>query len=126
MSDMSSPTPTPPAALPPVTSTVTDMRMMTIIIYGLYLAATFLTAGVAGIIGVILAYVKRDDAKGTVWESHIENAIQAFWIFLIGAVVGWMCVFILIGFIILPLVYLYFLYRVIKGLILAIDSKPYA
>ncbi|HEV2652080.1 MAG TPA: hypothetical protein VGU69_12530 [Rhizomicrobium sp.] len=125
MSDTPSPTPPqPPVASAPAIPT--DARTLAIIVYGLYIAAVF-TGGASGLVGVILAYVKRNDTKGTPFESHFENAIQAFWIWLIGFVVGILTSWLLfIGFLIMGAAFIYFLYRSIKGLILAIDSKPYA
>jgi uncharacterized membrane protein len=125
MSDTpSTPPPIPPALT--VTAAPTDARTLAIIVYGLYIAAVF-TGGASGLVGVILAYVKRNDTKGTPFESHFENAIQAFWIWLIGFFVGALTTWLLfIGFLIMAAAFIYFLYRSIKGLILAIDSKPYA
>jgi len=126
MSDTTTPqpSPTPPSVVTP--SPVTDVRTLAIIVYGLYIAALF-TGGASGLVGVVLAYVKRNDTKGTPFESHFENAIQAFWIWLIGFVVGLLTTWLfLIGFLIMLAAFAYFLYRTIKGLILAIDSKPYA
>ena len=45
------------------------------IIYGLY-ALSLVTAGCAALIGVILAYVKRDDMRGTIYENHITYLIK--------------------------------------------------
>jgi uncharacterized membrane protein len=127
MSDTPSPTPpSPPPVIPAAPAIPTDARTLAIIVYGLYIAAVF-TGGASGLVGVILAYVKRADTKGTPFESHFENAIQAFWIWLIGFVVGILTTWLFfIGFLIMGAAFLYFLYRSIKGLILAIDSKPYA
>lgn len=125
MSDTPSPTPPqPPVASAPAIPT--DARTLAIIVYGLYIAAVF-TGGASELVGVILAYVKRNDTKGTPFESHFENAIQAFWIWLIEFVVGILTSWLFfIGFLIMGAAFIYFLYRSIKGLILAINSKPYA
>jgi len=116
-----SPQPPVPAAAP----TETDARTLVIIVYGLYLGALF-CGGISGLIGVVLAYIKRDESQGTIWHSHYENAIQAFWIwlglFVLGIVTSWF----LIGFAVMAVAFLYFIYRTVKGLIAAIDSKPYA
>ena len=101
-----------------------DSRTLVIVLYGLYLGA-LLCVGLSGIAGVILAYIKRDEAKGTVWESHFENAIHAFWIWFALSVVGVLTSWLVVGFFVLIGAYIYFAYRTIKGLIAAIDSKPY-
>jgi uncharacterized membrane protein len=109
----------------PVAAPDSDQRTLAIVVYGLYLGA-LVTSGLAGLAGVILAYIKRDEAKGTIWYSHFENAIQAFWIWLglciVGALTFW---FFFIGFVIAGIGFVYFLYRTVKGLIAAIDSRPY-
>jgi len=118
MSD-AAPQPTLPAA-----SSTDETRMLAIIVYGLYIGAV-LTGGLAGLAGVILAYVKRDQARGTIWQSHFENAIQAFWIWLVMFVVGVATTWLLIGFVVIGVAFIYFLYRTIKGLVAAIESRPY-
>lgn len=102
----------------------TDTRTLAIIVYGLYLGG-IVTSGAATIAGVILAYVKRDESQGTLWYSHFENAIQAFWMGLILFVIGVATAWILIGIPVLIFAGIYFLYRTIKGLVAAIESRPY-
>jgi uncharacterized membrane protein len=101
-----------------------DLRMPAIIIYILYLAAV-ISAGVAGVVGVIVAYVKRDDAKGTIWESHYQNQIETFWIWLGIFVAGCATVWFLVGVPIIIGAFVYFLYRTIRGLLRALENKPY-
>jgi uncharacterized membrane protein len=98
-------------------------RTVAIIVYLLYLAA--LINGLTAVIGVILAYVKRDDARGTVYESHFANAIEVFWIFLIGMLVAVPLCFILIGIPLVLALYVWVLFRTIKGVVRASDGRPY-
>ena len=49
-----------------------DLRTTAIIVYALYLGAA-ISCGIAGIAGVIVAYVKRDDARGTI-DALVLNA----------------------------------------------------
>ena len=102
----------------------TETRTLAIIVYGLYLGAVF-TCGVAGIAGVVIAYIKRDEARGTIWHSHFENAIQAFWIWFVLFVVGIATSWLLIGIVVIGAAFVYFLYRTIKGLLRAIENRPY-
>jgi uncharacterized membrane protein len=69
--------------------------------------------------------VKRDDSIGTPWHSHFENAIHAFWIWLILFAVGIVLSPVLIGIPVIVGAFVYFLYRTIKGLVAAIESRPY-
>ena len=98
-------------------------RTMAIIVYLLYLAA--LINGVTAFIGVIIAYVKRDDAYGSVWETHYANAIEIFWIFFIGMIVVVPLCFVLIGFPMLAVLYIYVIFRTVKGLMRASEGRPY-
>jgi uncharacterized membrane protein len=67
----------------PDAATMTDgredgLRATALIAYGLFLLA--LCNGVTAIAGVILLYVKRAEARGTLWESHFRNLITVFWV----------------------------------------------
>jgi len=93
------------------------------IVWALYIASYF-TAWITGIIGLVIAYVKRGDLVGTPFESHMTSAIRTFWISLIVGVIGVVLCFILIGFLVLGLLALWNLFRVIRGLIYAFDGKP--
>lgn len=98
-------------------------RTTAIIVYLLYLAA--LVNGITAIVGVVLAYVKRDDVRGTIYEGHFSNAIEIFWVFLIGMCIAVPLCFVLVGIPLVILIYVWVLFRTIKGLVRAIDAKPY-
>jgi len=74
--------------------------------------------------GVIYAYLTRQDAAGTVLESHLTWLIRTFWITLIVSVVGIVLLLILIGWLILAAVSLWYIYRIVKGFVLFSDNKP--
>ncbi|MBU6297827.1 MAG: DUF4870 domain-containing protein [Alphaproteobacteria bacterium] len=106
----------------PVSATE-SARTLTIIIYLLYLAA--LVNGLTAIVGVALAYAKREDARGTPYDGHLSNAIEIFWVFLLGMLVAVPLCFVVIG---IPLViglYIWVIFRTVKGLVRAIDGRPY-
>jgi len=109
---------------PPQGAIGADGRLLAIIAYGLFLAG-WPTLHLATIAAVILAYVKRGESAGTIWESHYSNVIHTFWISLLIGVVAFPLCFVLIGIPIMGLMIVWFLYRTIKGLVLAIDNKPY-
>ena len=102
----------------------TDHRILAIIGYGLYLVG-WPCLHMPTVAGVILAYIKRDDARGTIWESHFDNMIETFWISLVVGIVAIPLCFFVIGIPILLGVFVWFLYRTIKGLIRAIEGRPY-
>ena len=79
-----------PAASPdPSGKTPTELaslRQLTLIIYALY-ALSWL-AGVTAIIAIVINYVKREDAVGTIYESHFRWQIRTFWWGLFWLVLG--------------------------------------
>ncbi len=113
---------TMPGAAPSASDT--DHRMIAIIGYALYLVG-WPCLHMPTIAGVILAYIKRDDARGTIWESHFDNMISTFWISLVVGIVAIPLCFVVIGIPILIGVFFWFLYRTIKGLVRAIEGRPY-
>ncbi|HWA04684.1 MAG TPA: hypothetical protein VG819_14280 [Rhizomicrobium sp.] len=110
-----------PAAAPAAQG---DTRLVAIIGYGLYLFG-WPCLHISTIAGLILAYVKRDDTRGTIWESHFDNMIETFWVSLVIGLVAFPLCFFVIGIPIEIGVFLWFLYRTIKGLIRAIENRPY-
>jgi uncharacterized membrane protein len=81
-----------------------------------------------GIIGVIVAYVKRGDSRGTWVESHMTWLISTFWWSTLWAVLGWVLFVTIIGIpfalLLWALVAIWVLYRVIKGVVYFKDQRP--
>lgn len=77
-----------------------EHRKYTLIVYGLY-AFAFLVGGLSAVVGVIIAYIKRNEAYGTVDYSHLQYLIRTFWIAAIGLLVGSLLTLILIGWLVL-------------------------
>jgi uncharacterized membrane protein len=99
-------------------------RGTAILAYVLYLIG-WPTCHLSTIVALILAYVKRGEMRGTIWESHFDNIISTFWITLVlGIVFGLLCI-VFIGIPLIIALGIWFLYRAIKGLVRAIDNKPY-
>ena len=104
--------------------------VIAVISHGFPLGAPLM--GIVGIVGVIVAYVKRDEARGTWVASHLRWLIRTFWFSLIWAVVGWLVLLtlglILIGIPIAFLIWgatsIWVIYRVIRGYLLFKDNKP--
>jgi len=107
----------------PVTYAGTNPQTWAIVVWALFIASYF-TLAITAIVAVIIAYVKRGDVAGTPFESHMTSAIRTFWISLIVGIVGVVLCFILIGFLVLGLLAVWNLFRVIRGLIYALDGKP--
>ncbi len=104
--------------------------VIAIVSSGFPLVAPFL--GLVGIAGLIVAYVKRDDAQGTWVASHLRWLIRTFWFSFLWGVVGGV-VLILLGIVLIGIpiaLFIWFvasiwvLYRVIRGYLLFKDEKP--
>lgn len=87
-------------------------------------AAGFITGGLGNLVAVVLAYVKRDDARGTAYEQHLRWQINTFWGGLAGFVLGWLTLVVLIGFAILFATTIWLIYRIIKGWLALYEGKP--
>ncbi|HEX3484952.1 MAG TPA: hypothetical protein VHT51_07810 [Micropepsaceae bacterium] len=138
--------PAPSSSVPPndAAGGASDLRSLAIVCYVLFLLAG--VNGVTAFIGLIIAYVKRRDALGTVWHSHFSNLILVFWV-MVGAVVlafltwpfaigvaffSWHVfwpsalsfpfVFWFVG---MPLLAVWYYYRLIRGVLRASEERPY-
>jgi uncharacterized membrane protein len=92
------------------------------IIYVLYLVG--LVVGVTAIVGLIMAYVYRDDAPDWL-RTHYELQIRTFWMMLLYAVISGILCLILIGFLLLLVVAVWWIVRCVKGLKYLEQKAPY-
>lgn len=92
------------------------------IVWGLYIASYF-TAFVTMIVGLIIAYVKRGELAGTPFESHMTSAIRTFWISLAAFILGALLLIVGIGFVIWVVLAVWHIFRVIRGMMRAIDGR---
>jgi uncharacterized membrane protein len=99
-----------------------SLKQLTLICYILYALSWF--TGLTGIVAIIINYVKRDETRGTIYESHFDWQIKTFWIGLGVAIVGFITMFILIGFVILFAGAIWSIYRIVKGFLNWNDGKP--
>lgn len=89
------PVPTPPPPPSGVAPGGFDLNYPTIV--SLLYLASFLT-GITGLVGVVLAYVWRSEARDP-WEaSHYTYLINTFWIGLLGTITGIALMIVVIGF----------------------------
>jgi uncharacterized membrane protein len=78
---------------------------------------------ISALIGVIIAYVKVDDAD-PVQQSHFRFQVRTFWIGLLYVAIGTPLCLVLIGFPILGWWLIWSLIRIVKGGLLVIENKP--
>lgn len=101
-----------------------DQKALVVVCYVLFILG--IVNGLTALVGVIVAHLKRGRSAGTIWHSHYDNMILVFWVGLVVFIAGWLLQWVLIGFIVLGVLAVWYLYRTVRGLILAGDGKPYA
>ena len=99
-----------------------SLRHLTLVGY-LLNAAGFLF-GITWFIAIVLNYIKRDDADGTLYASHFTWQIRTFWWGVLWASLGTLTLLLGVGFAVLVVAYLWVIYRVVKGFIYWSDEKP--
>jgi uncharacterized membrane protein len=133
------------AAQSPEAAAHSEARLFALICYGLYFAAILFF--VTGIVGVVIAYIKRPEVRSTIWETHFTNLTHVFWVGMAMTVL-WVIALTFgawgiwsgiqwnvppYGIGALPIAYLvsllflvWYLYRTIRGFLRAIEYRPYA
>lgn len=94
---------------------------LAIAVYVLYGVGYF--TGMTALIGVVIAYMKVDDAD-PVLRSHYRFQIRTFWIGLLYLAIGIPLCMVLIGIPILVWWSVWSLIRIVKGFLLLIEQKP--
>ena len=92
------------------------------LIYILYLAG--LVVGITSIVGVVMAYMAKDDAPEWL-RSHYHNHINIFWKGLLYSIIGAVLTIVLIGFLILLAALIWYIVRVVKGMQALSKGEPY-
>ncbi|CFB61464.1 DUF4870 family protein [Pandoraea apista] len=113
---------TPPASAPSAEQE-RALRKLTHVLYALY-ALFWLTGGVTAIVAIIINYIKRDDATGTLYASHFTWQIRTFWWSVAWGVLGVALAVVMVGFAILWVLGIWTLYRIVKGWLYLNDNKP--
>jgi uncharacterized membrane protein len=99
-----------------------SLRRLTLVIYILY-ALSWLV-GISAIVAIVINYVKREDAAGTLYESHFTWQIRTFWWSLLWCVLGMLTLVLMVGFVILAAAAIWSIYRLVKGWLYWNDRKP--
>ncbi len=97
-------------------------KTLTTLIYGLY-AASFLV-GISAIAAIIINYLKRDEVAGTFLESHFRWQMRTFWFGLLWSAIGFLLVFVLVGWVVLAANMVWVIYRIVKGWLRLNDNQP--
>jgi uncharacterized membrane protein len=119
MTDQAPPLPHVPAISPDVQNGVGGLKPDSVasgnanLVYILYLVS--LATGVAGIVGLIMAYVYTGTAAPWV-ETHFRFQIRTFWIGTLYSFISILCTFILIGWLMLLVALVWYIVRNVKGM----------
>ncbi|NEN75607.1 hypothetical protein F9B74_04595 [Pelistega sp. NLN82] len=92
--------------------------------YILYALGIF--TGILSIVGLIIAYIKRDEVRGTIYALHYTWLIRTFWIGILFFCVAWVLAFVSFGLlgILFFVPYIWYVFRVVYGFVKCIDAKP--
>ena len=93
------------------------------LIVAVLFVAGFLT-GITTLVGVVLAHMWRDDARGDWTASHFEYQIRTFWFSVIAVIAAVVLSFVGIGFLLYPLIPIWFGVRSVLSLIRASKKEP--
>lgn len=99
-----------------------NLRLLTLIIYILYAISWF--TGLSAVVAIVLNYIKREDTLGTIYESHFRWQMRTFWWSLLWAVIGFVTVYVLVGFLVLGALLVWLIYRLVKGLLYWSERRP--
>jgi len=110
----------PPRSL---TTKEANAKVNVVIAYIFMLLGIF--TGVFWLIGAIWAMVKVSDARGTFFEGHYHNIISTFWWGIVWSVAGFILTFFFVGYFVLFVVWVWTIYRMVKGLARATSNQPY-
>ena len=106
----------------PSAEQLAGLKQITLICYILYAISAFV--GLTAIAAILINYIKRDDTRGTIYESHFAWQIRTFWWSLLWAIVGMITMIIGVGFIVLIADAIWVIYRIVKGFLNWNDNKP--
>lgn len=85
--------------------------------------ASFAT-GITGLVGIVLAHVWQSDNRANWAASHFTYLIRTFWIGLLASLVATVLSFVLIGFLLFPLIAVWFGIRSVMSLLKAQKQEP--
>jgi uncharacterized membrane protein len=99
------------------------LKTLTMVVYVLQVLSVFV--GITAIVGVVINYVKRDEAAGTLYESHFDWQIRTFWWGLVWSIVGFILLFAFgLGLLVWFVAGIWAIYRVVKGFLKLNDNLP--
>lgn len=98
------------------------LRTYAMVVYALFAAGPFL-GGLPTIVGLVMAYIKRDEMTGTIYKEHMGLLIRSFWISLILGILGALTMLLVVGIFILIGTGIWYIYRIVRGFIRFNEGK---
>ncbi len=95
-------------------------RTVIVIAYALHLFGAI--AGLPSLIGLVLNYARRGH-YGALSDSHHSWMIRSFWWAVLWILIGWVLSLVFIGWAILGLAWLWYVYRHVRGLIAFLNGQ---
>ena len=106
-----------------------DFHQYTLITYIVFFVSAVVSGGLLSIVGVVMAYIKREEMRGTIYYEHMQFLIRTFWITLIASIIGAILSLVVIGLLVLLLVVVWHIYRLVLGMVRLYEHRtvnPYA
>lgn len=102
--------------------TLEEAKKLTTLVY--ILQAVGIVSGITFIAGIIVNYLKCDEVKGTLAESHFRWQIRTFWFGLLWGVLGMILTMLVIGFLVVLANAIWMIYRIVKGWLALNAGQP--
>ena len=96
-------------------------KSLATLVYALQ-AASFLV-GITFIVAVVVNYLKQDEVRGSIAESHFRWQIRTFWFGVLWAVIGTILALVVVGYVILFANAIWIIYRILKGWLALNENK---
>ena len=116
---------TSPSTVASAQNSTIDLKTLTHVAYGLF-AVGILSMGVFGaaaVAAVILLFVKRADAAGTVYALHFDWLLYTFWWSALWFAVSALATLVYIGWVGVIGTGVWVIYRLIKGWLALFESR---
>jgi uncharacterized membrane protein len=96
-------------------------RTVVLVAYILHLFGAI--AGIPSLIGLVVNYVRRNRYGGP-YDTHHRWMIRSFWWSVLWLVIGYCTLFFLIGWAVLGIAWLWYVYRHVRGLVTLLNGEP--
>jgi uncharacterized membrane protein len=102
-------------------SNVESDRTLALVAYVLHLVGS--VAGITSLVGLVINYLKRD-RYDELFDSHHAWMIRSFWWAIFWCVIGIITWVLVVGMLILFVVWVWYIYRHVRGLIALLNGEP--